>query len=102
MTKNLCGIWRLTRFNEYVAFVAITTLLGAAANHGSLGWPLLGVLAANWLAVGFSFMIKGVEDAPDDARDPSKAQRNPISSGILSARTGRMWSYGVAVLAAIL
>lgn len=102
MTKNLRGIWRLTRFNEYVAFVAITTLLGAAANRGSLGWPLVGVLAANWLAVGFAFMINDVEDAPDDARDPAKAQRNPISAGILSARTGRVWSYRVAGMAAIL
>ena len=74
MTQRLNGIWRLTRFQEYVCFVIITTFLGAAASRGSLGWPLIGVLVANWLAVGFAFMINDVEDAPDDALDPAKAR----------------------------
>jgi 4-hydroxybenzoate polyprenyltransferase len=102
MANDLRGIWRLTRFDEYVSFVVVTTLLGAAAGGGSLGWPLVGVLAANWLAVGFPFMINDVEDAPDDARDPAKARRNPISAGMLSARRARAWSFVVAGLALIL
>lgn len=102
MTKRLSGIWRLTRFQEYVSFVIITTLLGAAASRGSLGWPLIGVLVANLLAVGFAFMINDVEDAPDDALDPAKALRNPVSAGVLSPRTGRSLSYFVAGLAALL
>jgi 4-hydroxybenzoate polyprenyltransferase len=102
MRKQLLGARRLTRFREYVWFVLVTTLLGAAAGGGSFGVPLLLVVAANWLAVGFAFMINDVEDAPDDALDPAKLNRNPVSSGDLSPRAARFFSYGAAVLAALL
>jgi 4-hydroxybenzoate polyprenyltransferase len=102
MTTRLTGMWRLTRFPEYVAFVVITTLLGAAAGRGSFGWPLIGVLVANWLAVGFAFMINDVEDAPDDALNPAKVFRNPVSAGSLSPRLGRYLSFLVAGLSASL
>lgn len=102
MTQRLRGIWRLTRFDEYVSFVIITTLLGAAASWGLFGWRLIGVLVANWLAVGFAFMINDVEDAPDDALNPAKALRNPVSAGVLSPRLGRRLSFVVACLAALL
>ena len=102
MTNRLSGIWRLTRFKEYVSFVIITTLLGAAASRGSFGWLLIGVLVANWLAVGFAFMINDVEDAPDDALNPAKALRNPVSAGVLSPCIGRLLSYLVASMAALL
>lgn len=102
MMKPLRGIWQLTRFKEYVSFVIITTLLGAAAGQGSFSWLLIRVLVANWLAVGFAFMINDVEDAPDDALDPAKVLRNPISAGVLSPRIGRLLSYVVAALAALL
>jgi len=93
---------RLTRFQEYLWFVIITTLLGAAAAHSTFGWRLIGVLVANWLAVGFAFMINDVEDAPDDALNPAKVKRNPVSCGDLSARSGRMASFATAVVSAVL
>jgi 4-hydroxybenzoate polyprenyltransferase len=102
MTERIHAVWRLTRFQEYAFFVIITTLLGAAAGHGSLGWPLLVVLVANWLAVGFAFMVNDVEDAPDDAMTPAKAQRNPVSSGDLSPRFAWLLSFTVAFVAAAL
>ncbi len=100
MTKRLGGIWQLTRFKEYASFVIVTTLLGAAASRATFSWSLIGVLVANWLAVGFAFMINDVEDAPDDALDPAKAMRNPVSAGVLSPGIGRLSSYLVAGLAA--
>lgn len=102
MRQQLNGARRLTRFREYVWFVLVTTLLGAAAGKGSFGVPLLIVVAANWLAVGFAFMINDVEDAPDDALDPAKHKRNPVSSGDLSPRYARFFSFGAAGLAALL
>ncbi len=100
--KNLIdGIIRLTRFQEFLFFVVITTLLGAAAGDGKFGWPLLGVLVANWLAVAFAFMINDVEDAPDDALTPHKALRNPVSAKILSPKAARTASFGVAFLSAL-
>jgi len=100
MKRQWDGARRLTRFREYIWFVLVTTLLGAAAGGGSLGWPLIVVLAANWLAVGFAFMINDVEDAPDDALNPAKLNRNPVSSGDLTPRSARYLSFAAAGLAA--
>jgi 4-hydroxybenzoate polyprenyltransferase len=91
----------LTRYKEYPFFVTITSLLAAAAAHGTLGWKLIGVLSANLLAVAFAFMINDVEDAPDDALDPAKVGRNPVSAADISARTGRLASFGVALAAGL-
>jgi 4-hydroxybenzoate polyprenyltransferase len=102
MKKQLGGILRLTRYREYLWFVIITTVLGAAVGRGTFGWRLIGVLVANWLAVGFAFMINDVEDAPDDALDPAKVNRNPVSCGDLSARLGTVASLVVATGAALL
>lgn len=102
MKRGVQGLFRLTRFQEYVWFVLVTTFLGAAAARGHFGWPLLTVLAANWLAVGFAFMINDVEDAPDDALNPAKLGRNPVSAGHLSAGWARAFSFLAACLAAVL
>ena len=101
MKRQLTGLVRLTRYKEYFFFVIVSTLLGAAAAHGFLGWRLVGVLVANLLAVAFAFMINDVEDAPDDALDPAKARRNPVSAADLSARAGRLASFAVALAAAL-
>lgn len=94
----IVSVWRLSRFREFVYFVVVSTLLGAAAANGALGWRLMLVLLANWLVVGFAFMFNDVEDAPDDALDPSKVSRNPVSSGAITATTGRRLSGLVALL----
>jgi 4-hydroxybenzoate polyprenyltransferase len=99
LKKQIDGIIRLTRFKEFLCFVVITTLLGAAAGDGKFSWPLIGILVGNWLAVGFAFMINDVEDAPDDALSPHKAVRNPVSARLLSPQAARIASFGVALLA---
>ena len=91
----------MTRYKEYVAFVIITTFLGAIAAEASLGWRLMLVLVANWLAVGFAFMINDVEDAEDDALNPKKLNRNPVSCKDLTPRAGYTASFIVAGLAVI-
>jgi 4-hydroxybenzoate polyprenyltransferase len=100
--RRMNGLLRLTRYKEYPFFVIITSLLGAAAANGFLGWKLIGVLTANLLAVAFAFMINDVEDAPDDALDPAKVKRNPVSASDLSARTGLLASFGVAIAAGLM
>jgi 4-hydroxybenzoate polyprenyltransferase len=101
MKRRMNGLIRLTRYKEYPFFVIVTSLLGAAAAHGVLGWRLLGILAANVLAVAFAFMINDVEDAPDDALNSAKVKRNPVSAADLSARTGRLASFCVAITAGL-
>ena len=92
------GLLQLTRYQEYVIFVAITTLMGAKFGGGEFDLRLLIVLAANILVVGFAFMYNDVEDAPDDALDAKKAVRNPISAGMISPRMGKLACIVVSLL----
>lgn len=102
MNDKIRGVIKLTRFNEYVWFVIVTTLMGAATAQGRLGWPLIGALIANQLSVAFAFMINDVEDAADDALNPAKINRNPVSAGLLSRREANIASYATALIAAVI
>jgi 4-hydroxybenzoate polyprenyltransferase len=46
-------------------------------------------------------MINDVEDAPDDALNSAKVKQNPVSAADLSARTGRLASFCVAITAGL-
>ncbi|HZY42185.1 MAG TPA: UbiA family prenyltransferase [Anaerolineae bacterium] len=102
MSKQLKGVLKLTRINEYVWFVIVTTLVGAATAGGEFGWALIGALIANELSVGFAFMINDVEDADDDALNPAKINRNPVSAGLLTRREANLASYGTALIAGVI
>jgi 4-hydroxybenzoate polyprenyltransferase len=98
----LVGLWRLSRFKDYAGSVVFTTGLGIAAAGGTFSWRLVLVLVANLLAVGFAFMYNDLEDAVDDARDPAKAERNPVTAGLISRGTAGVASFAVAALALLL
>jgi 4-hydroxybenzoate polyprenyltransferase len=100
--QSLKAVFRLSRLKEYTFFVTVTTLLGIAAAGGKFGWTFGLVLLANWLAVMFAFMINDVEDADDDALNPLKINRNPVSSGSISRRTALIVSFTVAIASAII
>ncbi len=95
--KPVSGIFALTRFKEYVIFVIVTTLMGAMIQETPIDWRLSMVLVANWLAVGFAFMFNDIEDAADDALDPAKVNRNPVSAGRISPS----WAYSVTFCVAL-
>jgi 4-hydroxybenzoate polyprenyltransferase len=86
------GIVQLTRWKETVPFVVPLSVAGALlavnAAHSQVDWRLIAVMIANVLAVTYAFMINDIEDAPDDALDPERAQRNPITTGLLNRRLG--------------
>src|SRR5262245_2010066 len=92
LRSQIRGLIRLTRWKEYVPFVVPLTILGALLaarpNNVQLDWRLIAVTLANILAVAYAFMINDIEDAPDDARDPARAARNPISNGEIGVRVG--------------
>jgi 4-hydroxybenzoate polyprenyltransferase len=92
LKEQLRGIIRLTRWREYIPFVIPLTVMGAllaAQPHKvPLDWRLVTVTLANILAVAYAFMINDIEDAPDDARDPDRAARNPITMGEIGVRMG--------------
>ena len=90
----------LTRWREHVLFVGVTTLLGAQFADGTFGAPLLTVFFSNELAVAAAFMFNDIEDSSDDARDPEKRGRNPVSAGRLSRNLGYLFTGAVAAVAA--
>jgi 4-hydroxybenzoate polyprenyltransferase len=102
MRQTLNALIRLARYKEYTFFVTVTTLLGVAAAGGQFGWKFIGIWAANWLAVAFAFMINDVEDADDDALNPLKIKRNPVSAGDLTPRAASRASWVVAGISALL
>lgn len=90
------AILRLTRWREHVPFTVPLTIAGAMlAAHlqgAELDWRLVAVVVANILAMSFAFMINDVADAPDDALNERKKAHNVISSGVLSASEGKLYS----------
>jgi 4-hydroxybenzoate polyprenyltransferase len=106
LRAQIRGLIRLTRWKEYVPFVIPLTILGALLatrpNDLLLDWRLIAVTAANILAVAYAFMINDIEDAPDDARDPARAARNPISMGEIGVRVGYTACRIVAVITLLL
>lgn len=105
--RSLHDYWvsllRLSRWKEHILFTVPATVLGVnmAAETRSVvpDWHVLTVLVANILAVTFAFMINDVEDAPDDARDPARGARNPVTSGEISRRAAWLASIAVSLLA---
>lgn len=83
-----------------MGFVVPLTVLGALMalqqGGGALDWRLIAVTLANILVVAYAFIINDIEDAPDDALEESRRNRNPVSAGRISARTGYI---SLAVLA---
>ncbi len=104
--QQLRGLVRLTRWKEFIPFVVPLTLLGAILatyhHNGLLDWRLAAVTLANIAAVAYAFMINDIEDAPDDARDPARAQKNPIASGEIGRKFGYTACRLVAAITLIL
>ena len=99
------GTLLLTRWKEYAFFVLPLTLLGPLiANNSHLSifdYKLYAVLLGNFATVAFAFMINDVEDAEDDKFIKSKLFKNPISSGVLTKKSGYLLSLSTALVAFI-
>ncbi|HEX3054155.1 MAG TPA: prenyltransferase [Aggregatilineaceae bacterium] len=100
--SRAAGILKLSRWKEHILFTVPVTLLGvnmAADQHAvTLDWHILTVVAANILAVTCAFMINDIEDAPDDAGDPARAARNPVTMNEISRREGWVATHVIALL----
>jgi len=99
------AIIKLTRWQEFLAFTTILTMLGGLTAYRvdddtTLDWRLFAVLIANLAAMAYAFMVNDIEDAEDDARDPGRAQANPIANLELSVRVAWVAALGFAVLSA--
>ena len=106
LKDQLRGLIRLTRWREFIPFVIPLTVMGAllaARPHNiAVDWRLIVVTLGNIMAVAYAFMINDIEDAPDDARDPDRAARNPIANGEIGVRIGYAACRIVAAITLIL
>jgi len=102
LKKTFLGLIKLAHFENFFYFVMIATLLGITSAKGSFDWQFFVLLPANWLAVGFAYMVNDIENAPNDALAASRNYRNPISTGWLSPTTARFSTFLVAITAIVL
>lgn len=106
--KYLTAFYRLSRINVILKdyFWALTLLSVIAAGFQI---PLSTLILATLISLSiqaYAFIINDCEDAEDDAMDPKKAERNPVSSGFISNREGililQLTSFPAAILAYII
>lgn len=86
MRQKLNALNKLTRWKEYVGSCVLVTALGIASSTLNTSQDVgivIKVLLANLTSFMFAFMINDIEDADDDAKDPAKVKRNPISAKLL-------------------
>ncbi len=103
MQQNLWASYRLTRLNEHFGNSFVATALGAMLNPNvqlTSVFPV--ILTINILLGIFSFAINDIEDAQDDALDPKKAKRNPISAKDLGVPQAWILTGSSALLALVL
>ena len=102
LKKIIQGVVKLAHFEEYFYTISIATLLGISAANGCLDWRFLILFPANWLAVGFAYMVNDIENAPNDALKSSMTKPNPVSLGWLSSRTARYAAFLIVIIVVIL
>lgn len=108
MVSEITGVARLTRWKEYFGTAVFVTALGlslSSRENPLIWWKALMIIGANLLAFSFAFMINDIEDAQDDAMDPKKALRNPISARILTPRRAYLYTLlaaGASLLISVL
>lgn len=98
---NLAAYVKLTRIKEHLPYDIALSLLGiihaVTLAQSTLDMRALALVVANTLAMCFAFMINDIEDAPDDARDPKRKQKNVISSGALGKTEAYMGTAATAL-----
>lgn len=104
--QTIAAIIHLSRYHDYIFPVPVATLFAfllanAAINRQNVT-TLMIVLLANLMSTGFSFMINDIEDAPDDAINPEKANRNPVSAGRISRNKALFVTITIALLSLVL
>lgn len=96
------GLYRLTRANEYYGNNIALTILGTILNPKLSPIDFIVLFFANLLLTMFAFAINDIEDAEDDAKDPAKVGRNPISAKILTKPVSYVFTFLIGVLPLIL
>jgi 4-hydroxybenzoate polyprenyltransferase len=94
--REIKGVYKLTRWQEYLGSSALVTVLGLslAGRAGDINiYRAILLLLANFLSFAFAFMVNDIEDAEDDALDPRKVKRNPVSAKIISKEHAAFYTF---------
>jgi 4-hydroxybenzoate polyprenyltransferase len=93
----------LLRSSEYYGNTVTVTILGGLFNQNL---PTIGNLIVfyviSFLATSFAFAINDIEDAEDDAKDPAKVNRNPISARRLKPAQAKIFTCAIAIVTVLL
>lgn len=103
MHTQTIGLFKLTRVTDYFAQSFITTTMVGTFTGGVID-PFLFIylLLTNLFITAFSFAINDLEDAPDDALDPHKRLRNPISARLITRHQGLIFTAFLGAVSMIL
>lgn len=103
MSKKLRAFFQLLRVDEYYGNTFVLTILGSLLNKGHLSLiSLVQVFFVSLFLTAFAFAINDIEDAADDAKDPKKVNRNPISAKRLNLFEANIFTYALAGLCLLL
>jgi 4-hydroxybenzoate polyprenyltransferase len=101
MTKYLIATWKLSRAKQILGdFFIPLMLLGIVGGVKELSLNIIFGIIVNAAILFYIFAINDLEDAEDDAKDPKKAKRNPVSSGFITDNEA-LWILRVLALIAI-
>lgn len=93
---------KLTRIEDYygssIVIVALGVLTNPTLNFIDRGLLLISILAFNC----FVYAVNDIEDAEDDAHDPKKILRNPVSAGLLTKKSAYFTANILALISFII
>lgn len=86
--QKIVGLYKLTRVRTIMEFYPLIVLLGMIGARAIFNLNSIILSISILLLLLASFVINDVEDAEDDAKDPKKVNRNPISAKIVTKKEG--------------
>lgn len=98
---KLFAYYRLTRIRVIMDFYPFLIIFGILSTRTYINvLSIITSISILLLLLG-SFVINDVEDAEDDAKDPKKVKRNPISAGVLTKQQGYIFYFSLNLIALI-
>jgi 4-hydroxybenzoate polyprenyltransferase len=84
MKQKLIAFYKLSRVKSIMEFYPIVMIIGVFVAKAPINMQTISLIIANFFIILSSFVVNDIADADDDALDPAKINRNPISAGLIS------------------
>jgi len=96
---KIIGFYKLTRVRTIMEFYPFLIMFGFISTRTYINLMSITVSISLLLLLIASFVINDIEDSEDDAKDPKKVKRNPISAGIITKNEGYTFFVAINLLA---